>query len=159
MSSAINIKVLSLSGCWTLVMYQSVKMNPGDQQTFPGTTFLAPLQAFFSPEPDYKLLKNTDPLVRILVFHCCGLGWIPVGGTEILQAASTAKKKRAQTWLLLFHLPPLPSTGLGSLRNFQKRLRISMKKLMNSVHVGVCLCVVEPCVQFLSLDQEATSHL
>lgn len=128
-------------------MYQSVKMNPGDQQTFPGTKSLAPLQAFFSPEPGYKLLKSTDPLVRILVFHCCGLGF------------HSRKKKKAQTWLLLFHLPPLPSTGLGSLRNFQKRLRISMKERTSSVHVGVCLSIVEPCVQSLSLDQEAISHL
>ena len=117
---------------------------------------LSSTAGLFSPEPDYKLLKNTDLLVRILVFHCCGLGSIPVGGTEILQAA---KSEKAQTWLLLFHLPPLPSTGLGSLKNFQKRLRIPVKEQMNSVHVGVCLCVVESCVQSLSLDQEAISHL
>ena len=37
-----------------------------------------------------------DLVVRILGFHCCGLGSTPGGGTEIPQAISCGRKKKKE---------------------------------------------------------------
>ena len=84
-----------LSGVWA---FQASSLGEGNRCFLPLCPSLRTVWKSMKPSSGWEFPGG--PMVRTCCFHCCGLSWIPVQITKILQAVWHDKeRKKKEQWL------------------------------------------------------------